>query len=88
MRLNTDPATPPKLPNILELHELISPTGLLPENLVKLLPEAELERRCHEINLTHPHYQEETPVVLRLERARRQHLRGGVMQVVHRQKVA
>jgi len=88
MHLNTDPVLPLRKPNMLELAELLAPTGLLPENLVKLLPEAELERRCHEINLTHPHYQEETPLVLGWERRRRQALRGGVLQVVHRQKVA
>jgi len=83
MRLNTDPPTPPRKPCLRDLSRLVA--TLLPPALVMLVPEPELERRCREINATHPHYQEETPLVLRWERQRRQRLSGG-MQVVHRQE--
>jgi hypothetical protein len=74
MYLNTDPPTPAGAPNPQELAELQA--TLLPPVLVMLVPETELERRCREINISHPHYQEETPVVLADERQRRFQLSG------------
>ncbi|MDO7876021.1 hypothetical protein Q5H93_14855 [Hymenobacter sp. ASUV-10] len=83
MYLNTSPPTPATEPNPQELAELQA--TLLPPALVMLVPEDQLERRCYEINITHPHYREETPVVLKEERQRRQRLSGS-LQVVHRQE--
>ena len=86
MRVNHDPAPPMRLPNILEYSVLID-TLLKPE-LVALVPLSELERRCQEINATHPHYQEETPLVLHLETQRRQKLSGTLVVVVADTQVA
>lgn len=77
MRVNTDPTSTPRLPNILELAQLKN--TLLPDALVQLVPLDELERRAQEINITHPHFQEETPLVVKWERQRRQRLSGGVL---------
>jgi hypothetical protein len=87
MHPNTTPPTPARLPNMLELAQLTSPEGLLPSTLVPLLPLQELERRAHEINVTHPQYREETPLVLAWEQQRRQRL-SGQLHVVGRPAVA
>lgn len=76
MHLNADPVQPARLPNMLELAQLTSPTGLLPATLVPLLPLAELTRRAREIDATHPQYREETPLVLAWEQRRRERLSG------------
>ena len=86
--LNTTPVAPPRLPNLLELAQLTSPTGLLPATLVPLLPLKELRRRAHEINATHPQYREERPLVLAWEQQRRQRLRGELEVSVNQVKVA
>lgn len=59
----------PAKPNILDYSELI--TKYLPESLVRLADMKQLERRCEEINITMPRFKEETPIVLKTERARR-----------------
>lgn len=82
LHLNTDPPTPARKPCLRDLSRLVA--TLLPPALVMLVPEPELERRCREIDLTHPQYREETPLVLRWERQRRQRLSGG-RHVVYRQ---
>jgi hypothetical protein len=82
MHLNTTPAEPARKPNLRELAQLTSPTGLLPATLVPLLPLKELRRRAHEINVTHPQYREETPLVVAWEQQRRSgRLRATVTQV-------
>ncbi|MGI4870665.1 MAG: hypothetical protein ACRYFX_05735 [Janthinobacterium lividum] len=86
MRVNHDPAPPLRLPNILDFATLT--TTLLRPELVALVPLAELARRCQEINATHPHYQEETPLVLRLETQRRQRLSGALVAAVNEAQVA
>ena len=53
-----------------------------------LVPLPELERRAHEIDATHPHYREETPLVVAWERRRRQHLSGQLHVSVNQVKVA
>lgn len=88
MHLNTDPAIPARLPSILDYSELISPSGLLPETLVKLVPLDELERRCEEINTTHPQYREETPLVLAGEQKRRRFMSQGLRVSTSRIRVA
>jgi hypothetical protein len=74
MHVNTDPAPPPQKPNWRDYQELT--TTLLPDSLVMLVPLPELERRAHEINVTHPHLREETPVRVALEVKRRRQLQG------------
>ncbi|WP_201979291.1 hypothetical protein [Hymenobacter rubidus] len=74
MHLNTDPAVPMRKPCIRDLATLTA--TLLPPALVQLAPLKQLRRRVREINATHPHYQEETPLVLAWEEQRRQRLRG------------
>ncbi|GAB2954599.1 hypothetical protein GCM10027048_20080 [Hymenobacter coalescens] len=69
MHLNTDPQEPARRPCLRDLATLTA--TLLPPALVMLTPLAELERRCREINVTHPHYREETPLVLTYEQRRR-----------------
>ncbi|OUJ68600.1 hypothetical protein [Hymenobacter crusticola] len=64
--------TPAALPTMRDLAELVR--DHLPGPLVQLVPLPELERRCEEINLTMPRFREETPLVLRYERTRRQKL--------------
>jgi hypothetical protein len=71
-----------------ELAQLTSPTGLLPATLVPLLPLKELKRRAHEINVTHPQYREETPLVLAYEQRRRQRLSGLLEVSVNQMQVA
>ena len=88
MHLNTTPPAPARLPNILELKELISPTGLLPEHIVPLLPLKQLKRRAAEIEATHPQYREELPLVLAYEMNRRQRFAGGLVASVNQVKVA
>ena len=88
MHLNTTPPAPARLPNMLELAQLTSATGLLPATLVPLLPLTELERRAHEINATHPQYREETPLVLAWEQRRRERLSGQLEVSVNQVKVA
>lgn len=74
MHLNTDPVQPARKPCIRDFHQLT--TTLLPPALVMLVPLTELERRAEEINATHPHFQEETPLVVQWERRRRERLSG------------
>jgi hypothetical protein len=74
MHLNTDPPAPPRLPNMLELAQLTSSEGLLPATLVQLVPLPELRRRAGEIEVTHPQYREELPLVLSYEERRRERL--------------
>ena len=59
MQLSTSPVGPPGRPCIHNLHELLR--GHLPENLVKLTPLPELERRCHEIVAEHVRFRQEVP---------------------------
>ncbi|MGI4866136.1 MAG: hypothetical protein ACRYFZ_19585 [Janthinobacterium lividum] len=88
MYLNTAPAAPPRLPNIVELNQLTSPTGLLSKFIVPLMSLKQLKRRIREINATHPHYQEETPLVLAWEQQRRQRLSGRLHASVTQVQVA
>ncbi|MGI4865419.1 MAG: hypothetical protein ACRYFZ_15965 [Janthinobacterium lividum] len=89
MHLNTAPCTPARLPNMVELDQLISPHGLLPKHIVPLLPLKQLKRRIREINATHPQYQEETPLVLAYETQRRRQLSGALqVTVVNHSQVA
>jgi hypothetical protein len=76
MHLNTSPAGPPRKPCLRDMAQLTSPTGLLPAAVVPLMSPKQLKRRIREINVTHPQYQEETPLVWAYERKRRQRLRG------------
>ncbi len=87
MHLNTDPILPPRKPCLRDMAVLTS--TLLPPALVMLVPLDELARRAQEINATHPHFQEETPLVLAWETQRRQRLRGlRVMPATGRNQVA
>lgn len=86
MHLNTDPVQPARKPCIRDFHNLT--TTLLPAALVALVPLPELARRCQEIDATHPHYREETPLVLRLEAQRRQRLSGTLVRSVGHCQVA
>jgi hypothetical protein len=88
MHLNTTPPAPARLPNIIELEELISPQGLLPKQLVPLLPLKELRRRATEIEATHPQYREELPLVLAYEQQRRRRFAGGLVASVTQVQVA
>lgn len=88
MYLNTTPPVPPRKPNLLELAQLTSPTGLLPATLVPLLPLKQLKRRIREINATHPQYQEETPLVLAFETKRRGRLSGQFQVSINQFQVA
>ncbi|SHL86980.1 hypothetical protein [Hymenobacter psychrotolerans] len=75
MYLNTDSTLEPaRRPCLRDLATLTA--TLLPPALVMLAPLAELERRCHEINATHPRYREETPLVLAYEHRRRDQFSG------------
>ena len=74
MHLNTDPVAPPRKPCIRDLANLTS--TLLPPAVVQLMPLKQLKRRVQEINVTHPHFQEETPLVLKYETNRRARLSG------------
>jgi len=74
MYLNTDPTPPARKPCIRDLATLTS--TLLPPALVQLSSLKQLKRRAREINATHPHFQEETPLVLAWEEQRRQRLSG------------
>jgi len=84
--LNTDPAPTPRKPCLRDLSILTA--TLLPPALVMLVPLPELERRAHEIDATHPHYREETPLVVAWERRRRQRLSGQLQLSVNQVKVA
>jgi hypothetical protein len=88
MHLNTAPPAPARKPNLLELAQLTSPTGLLPAALVPLLPLKQLKRRIREINATHPQYQEETPLVLAYEAKRRGRFSGQLHVSVTQSQVA
>ncbi|MCA8830158.1 hypothetical protein [Hymenobacter pini] len=74
MHLNTEPPAPARRPCLRDLARLT--TTLLPPAVVMLTSLDELERRCQEIDLTHPEYREETPLVRRYEQQRRAALRG------------
>ena len=74
MHLNTDPAAPARKPCLRDLATLTA--TLLPPALVQLIPLKQLRRRVREINATHPHFREETPLVLTWEEQRRQRLNG------------
>ena len=78
MHLNTDPVLPARKPCLRDLAQLTA--TLLPPPLVMLAPLPELERRCQEIDATHPHFREETPLVLAYER-RRRHQVGSTSQL-------
>lgn len=82
MFINRTPPPPAAAPDPQELAELQA--TLLPPALVMLVPEAELARRCREIDIEHPHYREETPVVQEQEHARRARLSGG-LRILHPQ---
>lgn len=71
MHLNTSTSPPLGKPCIRDMANLTSSTGLLPANVVPLMPLKHLKRRILEINATHPHFQEETPLVLAYEMKRR-----------------
>lgn len=86
MYLNTDPVPAPRKPCLRDLAVLTA--TLLPANLIMLVPLPELERRAQEINATHPHFQEETPLVVAWERRRRQRLSGQLEVTVNHSKVA
>lgn len=86
MYLNTDPAPAPRKPCLRDLATLTA--TLLPPALVMLVPLPELERRAHEIDATHPHYREETPLVVQWERRRRQRLSGQLHVSVNQVKAA
>lgn len=89
MHLNTTPSAPLGKPCLRDMANLTSPTGLLPAHVVPLIPLKQLKRRIREINASHPHFQEETPLVLAYETRRRQSLLGGQAQVfVNQSKVA
>lgn len=88
MQVNLDPAAPPRKPNLLELAQLTSPTGLLPATVVPLLSLKQLRRRAHEIEATHPQYREELPLVLAYEAQRRQRFTRGLVASVTQAKVA
>lgn len=79
MHLNTTPAAPARLPNMVELDQLISPQGPLPKHIVPLLPLKQLRRRAAEIEATHPQYREELPLVLAYETSRRRRFTSGLM---------
>jgi hypothetical protein len=80
MHRNDTPASPLGKPCLRDLAQLTSPTGLLPAALVPLMSPKQLKRRAHEIEVTHPQYREELPVLLAYEAKRRRQL-SGVMQV-------
>lgn len=87
MHVNTEPDDPPRLPCIRDYAELVN-VHLPPATVIKALPYTELERRCDEIVVEHPHLREEVPVVLASETTRRQrlqHLRTGSMVVLKTQ---
>ena len=88
MRVNTDPAPPAPKPNWLDYQELITTPTLMPDALVMLVPVSELERRAQEINITHPHLREETPVRVALEVQRRQRLSGALAVSARHSQVA
>jgi hypothetical protein len=88
MYLNTSPSLPLGKPCLRDMATLVSPTGLLPANVVPLLPLKHLKRRIREINVTHPQYQEETPLVLRYELQRRRRLSGKLQVSVNQAQVA
>ncbi|MDU0372108.1 hypothetical protein ACFPAF_17025 [Hymenobacter endophyticus] len=79
MHLNTDPTEPARKPCLRDLARLT--TTLLPPALVMLTPLQELERRCQEIDQTHPEYREETPLVHAYELRRRAQLSGALRLV-------
>ena len=83
MHLNTTPPAPARLPNMLELDQLISDNGLLPRRLVPLLPLKQLRRRAAEIEATHPQYREELPLVLAYETSRRSRFTSGLVASVN-----
>ena len=83
MHLNTAPPAPARLPNMLELDQLISETGLLPKRLVPLLSLKQLRRRAAEIEATHPQYREELPLVLAYETSRRRRFTSGLVVSVN-----
>ena len=74
VHLNTDPIEAPRKPCWRDMHNLT--TTLLIPALVQLVPLKELKRRIQEINATHPHFREETPLVYSHEVRRRQRLSG------------
>ena len=86
MHLDTTPNCPPRKPCLRDLHRLT--TTLLPAAMVMLTPLPELERRCFEIDATHPQYREETPLVLAWEAQRRERLRGELVISVRQVQVA
>jgi hypothetical protein len=89
MRLNTNPSAPLGKPCMRDMANLVAPTGLLPANVVPLMPLKHLKRRILEINVTHPHFQEETPLVLAYETRRRKKSLSGQAQVfVNQSQVA
>ena len=65
-------------PSILDYNELI--TSVIPEPIIKLVPLAELERRCEEVNQTMPRFREETPVLLKIEKKRRELLASSPLE--------
>lgn len=88
MQVNLEPAAPQRKPNLLELAQLTSSTGLLPAAVVPLLSLKQLRRRAHEIEATHPQYREELPLVLAYEAQRRQRFTKGLVVSVTQAQVA
>lgn len=77
MHLNTDPvapAAPPKLPCIRDYHELVHQH--MPDQLIKLVPLAELERFGAELVAEQPRFAEEVPLRVAGEARRRARHRG------------
>lgn len=88
MRVNHDPAPPARKPCLRDYKELTTTPTLLPDALVMLVPLPELERRAQEIDITHPHLREETPIRVALERQRRQRLSGALAVSARHSQVA
>ncbi|QNE38594.1 hypothetical protein F1C16_03015 [Hymenobacter sp. NBH84] len=86
MHLNTDIEEPQRRPCLRDLATLTA--TLLPPALVMLAPLPELERRCREIDATHPQYREETPLVIAYEHRRRGQLSGALRLVGQPEQVA
>ncbi|MGI4865855.1 MAG: hypothetical protein ACRYFZ_18165 [Janthinobacterium lividum] len=88
MHLNDSPTGPARLPNMRELAQLTSPTGLLPQRIVPLMSLKQLKRRAAEIEATHPQYREELPLVLAYEQQRRRRFTSGLVVSVNQIQVA
>lgn len=88
MQVNNSQATKLGKPCWRDMAQLTKSDGLLPANVVPLLSLKQLKRSIREINLTHPRYQEETPLVLAHEVKRRERLSGKLKVSVTPSQVA